>query len=160
MPMTLESTLLEKLSEWQPPPARAELHVASAGWHAMVIADRSDALGCLLWELKLQSDGTDEIDVRKWADATAKRVSGLTQPLKVVEVDAIRKEAQLRSDTVLERGDKRLYHELLLNGLGHAVLRRFQTVNGTTGREQVTFAVTHEAVARLAEDVKTAATSS
>ena len=57
-------------------------------------------------------------------------------------------------------GDKRLYHELLLNGLGHVVLRRFQTVNGTTGREQVAFAVTHEALARLAEDVKTAATSS
>ena len=101
--MTLESTVLEKLSEWQPPPGRAELHVAAAGWHAGVIADRSDALGCLLWELKLQSEGTDEIDVRKWADATAKRISGLTQPLKLVEVDAIRNEAQLRSDTVLER---------------------------------------------------------
>jgi len=155
--MTLENTLLERLSEWQPPPGRRELHVASGGWSANVTADRSDALGCLLWELKMQSDGTAEIDVPKWAAAAAERVTGLMQPLKVVEVDTFRNEAQLRSDAALDRGDKRLYHELLLSGIGHAVLRRFQTINGTTGREQVAFAVTHEALARLVGDVTGAA---
>jgi hypothetical protein len=157
MLMTLENTLLEKLSEWQPSPGRHELHVADGGWSATVTADRSDALGCLLWELRLQRDGTAEIDVQKWAVAAAERVSGLMQPLKVVEVDALRNQAQLRSDCPAERGGKRLYHELLLSGIGHAVLRRFQTTNGTTGREQVAFAVTHEAVARLAGDVASAA---
>src|SRR5579862_2291744 len=114
MLMTLENTLLEKLSEWQPQPGRHELHVADGGWRATVTADRSDALGCLLWELRLQREGTAEIDVQKWAVAAAERVNGLMQPLKVVEVDTLRNEAQLRSDSPSERGGKRLYHELLL----------------------------------------------
>jgi len=79
------------------------------------------------------------------------------EPLKIVEVDAIRKVAQLRSDAPLQRGDKRLYYELLLSGIGHAVLRRFQTGNGTAGRDQVVFAATHETLAKLASDVAAAA---
>jgi hypothetical protein len=157
MLMTLENTLLKKLSEWQPSPGRQELHVAEAGWRATVTVDRSDALGCLLWELKLQREGTSDVDVPNWAVAAAERVTGLMQPLKVIEVDVLRKEAQLRSDSPAERDGKRLYHELLLSALGQAVLRRFQTTNVTTGRAQVVFAITHEALARLAGDVAAAA---
>ena len=69
--MTLENTLLERLSEWQPPAGRRELHVAAGGWSTTISADRSDALGCLLWELHLQRDGTDEVDLQKWATAAA-----------------------------------------------------------------------------------------
>jgi hypothetical protein len=156
MLMTLENMLLQKLSEWQPSPGRQELHVAANGWRATVTVDRSDALGCLLWELKLQREGTADVDVQKWAVAAAERVTGLLQPLKVVEVDVLRKEAQLRSDNPADRDGKRLYYELLLSALGHAVLRRFQVTNAT-GRAQVVFAITHEALARLAGDVAAAA---
>jgi hypothetical protein len=155
--MTLENTLLERLSEWQPPPGRQTLHVSAAGWSATLIADRSDALGTLAWDLQLRRDGTAEVDVANWAAAAAQRVTGLMEPLKVVEVDTIRKEAQLRSEAPTQRGDKRLYYELLLNSIGLAVLRRYQTADGTSGREQVLFAVTHEALAKLAGDVAAAA---
>jgi hypothetical protein len=153
MLMTLENTLLEKLSEWQPQPGRHELHAASDGWGATVTADRSDATGCLVWELNLRSDGTAAVAVEQWAATTAERITGLMEPLKVVEVDAHLNQAQLRSNSPLERGNKRLYYELLLSGIGHAVLRRFQTVEGTNGRTQVAFAVTHEMLAKLAGDV-------
>jgi hypothetical protein len=153
MPMTLENTLLEKLSEWQPPPGRNSLHLNTAGWSITVQADRSDALGCLVWELQLQRDGTAEVDVAAWAAATADRITGLTEPLKVIEIDASRRQAQLRSEAPLQRGTKRLYYELLLSGLGGAILKRFQCSDAHTAREQVPFAITHETLARLAGDV-------
>ena len=64
-----------------------------------------------------------------------------------------RKEAQIRSSTPLVRGDKSYYYELLLKGLGVAVLRRYQGSQGAAGREQVAFALTHEAIAKLAGDL-------
>jgi hypothetical protein len=156
MPMTLENTLVEKLSEWQPPPGRQEFHAAADGWSVTVAADRSDALGCLLWELTLRRQGEANIDVSKWAATAAERVSGLMEALKVVEVDTIRKEAQLRSESPRERGEKRLYYELLLRSR-EAVLRRYQTAVHSSHREQITFALTHEALAKLAADVAASA---
>ena len=155
--MTLENTLLERLSEWQPAAGRQDLHVAEGGWGATVTADRSDALGCLVWELNLRRDGTAEVDVQKWAAAAAERVTGLMEPLKVVEIDSTRREAQLRSETVLERRGKKLYYELLLRGNATALLRRYQTVNGNGKRDQVAFALTHEVLAKLAGDVAASA---
>jgi len=157
MLMILENKLLEKLGEWQPEPGRHDLHVASDGWSATLTADRSDVLGCLLWELNLRRDGTEAVDVHQWATAAAQRVSGLTEPLKVVEIDTARNQAQLRSNVPSQRGEKRSYYELLLSGIGHAVLRRFQTANGTSSRDQVAFAITHETLARLAADLARAA---
>jgi hypothetical protein len=153
MLMTLENTLLERLSEWRPAKGRQELHVAADGWHATVTADRSDVLGSLLWELYLQRDGSAETDVQTWAVNAAARISGLMEPLKVIEVDSVGKQAQLRSESPLERGDKRFYYELLLSGLGVATLRRYQTDSGNGKRAQTTFALTHEALAKLAGDV-------
>jgi hypothetical protein len=75
------------------------------------------------------------------------------EPLKVIEVDSVGKQAQLRSESPLERGDKRFYYELLLSGLGVATLRRYQTDSGNGKRAQTTFALTHEALAKLAGDV-------
>ena len=151
--MTLENTLLEKLSEWRPRPGRQDLHVAGEGWHVTVTADRSDVLGCLLWELNLQRDGSGGTDVQTWATNAAARISGLMEPLKVVEVDSSRQAAQLRSESPLERGEKRYYYELLLNGLGVATLRRFQTLHGGGRREQITYALTHEALTKLVGDL-------
>jgi len=151
--MTLENTLLEKLNEWQPPAGRHDLHVGADGWNVTVTADRSDVLGCLLWELTLHRDGSAGLDVQQWARAAAERITGLMEPLKIVEVDTVRQQAQLRSDTPVQRGGKRLYYELMLSGIGHAVLRRFQTANAGASREQVVFAVTHETLAKVVADL-------
>ncbi len=152
--MTLENTLLERLSEWQPGAGRQDLHVAAEGWSATVTADRADVLGCLVWELNVRRDGSAGTDVRAWASAAAERITGLLEPLKVVEIDSERNEAQLRSDTPTQRGDKRFYYELLLRGNATALLRRYQT------REQTAFALTHEVLAKVADDVTAAALES
>jgi hypothetical protein len=151
--MTLENTLREKLSEWNAPPGRQELPVAAGGWTATIAVDRNDAVGCVVWELALRRDGTAGSDVSTWANKASQRITGLMEPLKVVEIDIDRKEAQIRSTVPLVRGDKGFYYELLLKGLGVAVLRRYQTAQGTAGREQVGFALTHEALAKVAGDL-------
>jgi hypothetical protein len=154
MLMTLENTLLEKLSEWHPPPGRQDLTVAdpTAGWSVTLTADRSDVLGCLLWEITLRRAGPED-NLAGWANGVAQRVSGLMEPLKVVEVDVERREAQLRSEAPLQRADKRFYYELLLRGDASAVLRRFQGATTAAGREQLTFALTHEALTKLVGDI-------
>jgi hypothetical protein len=152
--MTLENTLLERLSEWQPRPGRQELSVTdpAIGWSVTLTADRSDVLGCLLWEVALQR-ATAVADLAGWAGRVSERASGLMEPLKVVEVDGERQQAQLRSEEPLQRADKRFYYEVVLGAGGSAVLRRFQAATNHTRREQVTFALTHEALAKLVGDV-------
>jgi hypothetical protein len=158
--MTLAETVLRKLAEWRP--AGSGRHVvavpdAGSGWAVSVTADRCDALGCLVWELDVRrtglgSSGAAALEAR--AKRVAQRVTGLLETLKVVEVDAERNEALLRSTEPSPRGDRVAYYEALLQGTGRAVVRRFEAPREPGDRrEQVAFALTHEVLAKLAADL-------
>jgi hypothetical protein len=129
-----------------------------AGWAVSLTADRADELGCLVWEMALRRaaplpDG-DAAALRAWAERAAGRARGLLEMLKVIEVDAERDEAILRSDSPAAKGEQRFYYEVHLKGKGVAEVRRYRGSLAATGkREQVAFALTHEAVARLAADL-------
>jgi hypothetical protein len=160
MPMTLNETLLAKLAEWRPGAGRKTLNVPDegAGWAVSLTADRADELGCLTWELTLRRGaplpGGDAQALRAWADRAAGRARGLLETLKVVEVDGERDEALLRSDTPSSKGEDRFYYEVRLKGAGVADVRRYRGSLAATGkREQIAFALTHEALARLAADL-------
>ena len=75
------------------------------------------------------------------------------EDLKVYEIDPLANEAVLRSDAPSSRGEKLAYYEVKLHGVGHAVFRRFTASKAKPGREQVAFALTHEVLAHLAEDI-------
>ena len=156
--MTLADTLQAKLAEWRP--AGAGRHswsetLPDVGWAVGLSADRTDTVGCLAWELTLArtSEAPAGLTIKGWADGIASRVSGLIEGLKVLEVDDIRQEAVLRSDGPTAKGDDRLYYEAHLRGLSHATVRRYKGSLSGTRREQVAFALTHEVLAKLAEDV-------
>jgi hypothetical protein len=155
--MTLDETLLSKLSEWQPTgEGRHVLTIADegTGWSATVSADRCDALSVAGWELTLHRTAGAVSDLRAWANRTANRVTGLLEPLCIVEVDTDRSEAQLRSQKPTVRGSHRAYYELMLTGGGDATLRRYQvSQESAQHREQVAFALTHEALAKVAADI-------
>jgi hypothetical protein len=69
-------------------------------------------------------------------------------------VDVTRAEALLRSDRPAVRGDSAEYYELLLRGEHTATLRRFRAPRTGPGkRKAVPFALTHEAIAKLAADL-------
>ncbi len=157
--MTLNETLHRKLADWRPPEGRHDLTVPdeAGAWAVTVTADRCDELGCLVWEINLTRRAGAAgrgLDLSAWAQSVVARVTGLLEPLKVVEIDPVRNEGLLRSNTAARRGDKIFYYEVLLIGTSAAQVRRFQAEqSGTCRREQVAFALTHEALAKLAGDL-------
>src|SRR5262245_49727127 len=156
--MTLAESLLPRLSDWRP--AGDGRHswsesLAAHGWTVQLAADKADTLSCLVWELTLtrSAEPPAGLTLKGWADAVAARVGGLMEPLAVHEVDVTRDEAVLRSTSPTTRGGALAYYEVRLHGLGKAVVRRFRATTATPGREQVAFALTHEALAKLAGDI-------
>src|SRR5579871_3436452 len=96
--MTLENMLRKKLAD-PPPPDGSAPTLAHQGWNVQVRPAASDGLGCALWELTLQRDRPAAGDVRAWAERVSRKVTGLLEPLRLLEVDAGRQVAVLRSAT-------------------------------------------------------------
>jgi hypothetical protein len=156
--MTLAEALRAKLADWTPAgPGRHSLSHTDpdAGWAVAVSADRADGVGCLAWEIGAARTGPAPAGLtqRQWADRIADRATGLLEPLKVLEVDATQDEAVLRSDGPAVSGDAVKYYEVRLSGTDRATVRRYEASRTSSGRTQVPFAVTHEAVAKLAGDI-------
>ena len=156
--MKLAEKLLPKLSEWQPTGAGRHswsTDLEDAGWNLHLGADRADSLSCLVWELTLArtADAPTGLSLKSWAEGIVARVGGLMEDLKIYEIDLVANEAVLRSDAPSSRGEKLAYYEVKLHGLGRAVVRRFAASKSKPSREQVAFALTHEVLAHLVEDV-------
>ena len=150
--MTLSESLLRKLSEWSPAGAgRHSMTHTDLGRTVTLTADRADSLSCLVWELAVTTP--EPVALRDWAAAVAKRVTGLVEPLTVHEIDAGRGEAVLRSTAPSAKGGALAYYEVKLHADGRADVRRYHGSKAAPGREQVAFALTHEVLAKLAEDV-------
>jgi hypothetical protein len=155
--MSLDALLLEKLAKWRPDSDRGTLAVddAAGGWSAAVTAEYVDVVGCRLWEVALRRPaGTPAVDVKARAEQICQRVTGLLEPLCLVEVDGTRNVAQLRSEQPGQRGEERFYYEVLLEGDGGSVVRRYQAPHAAEPRRlQVAFTLTHEALAKLVRDL-------
>ena len=54
---------------------------------------------------------------------------------------------------VLQRGDEVFYYEVLLTGTREGLLRRYRAWQNNGRREQVAFAVTNDALAKLVSDL-------
>jgi hypothetical protein len=151
---TLDETLQQKLAEWRPHSSRQVLEVdhPASGWKAAVSAEHADLVGVRLWELRLNRTGPPPGDtLRQRAERIAGRVTGLLEPLRLVEVDLDRSVAQLRSTAPSARGAERSYYEVLLQGDGTTTVRRFRSASAA--REQIAFSLTHEAIAKLVADL-------
>jgi hypothetical protein len=155
--MSLDELLLQKLAKWRPDSERQTLEVADeAGvWSAAVTPECVDGIGCRLWELSLRrSAATPIVDLPARAEQISKRVTGLLEPLRLVEVDQVRKVALLRSEQPSQRGEDRFYYELLVEGNGGSTVCRFQAPHGDQPRRtQIAFTLTHEALAKLVGDL-------
>jgi hypothetical protein len=156
--MTLENMLRKSLAEPNPysytegPPPDGFTH---HGWHVKLRKEATEALSCVLWDVTLQCEGAaPAADVRAWAERVGRTVTGLLEPLKLLEVDAPQQIALLRSVAPTPRDPGLHYYELELRGAGKATLRRFQGFHEVgRPREQIPFTVTFEALAKLIDDV-------
>jgi hypothetical protein len=115
-----------------------------------------EALGCRLWQVALRPlTPAPTADLKARAEQLAGRVTGLLEPLRLVEVDAERGSAQLRSDRPGHWGDGQFYYEVLMSADGATILRRYQAPAGADQpkRQQVAFTLTHEVLAKLVTDL-------
>ena len=158
--MTLANIVLEKLSEAKPATGRHELAFTdeasgdgSTNWSLYLVADRTDEMSVLAWDVKLRRPESKG-EVAAWANRIAESCAAL-DPMKVIEIDAPRRQAMIRSANPTKRKDKLFYYEIILEGTGSALLRRFKSSNGGERRERMAFALTHEALGRLIEELTT-----
>jgi hypothetical protein len=155
--MTLAETLLQKLAKWRADSGRHTLDVAhpESGWAVAVDAREVEVLGCRLWEVGVRRlQPAPAADLRARAEQVAAGVTGLLEPLRLVEVDAGRGVAQLRSDRPGHWGDGQFYYEVLLQADGGTTVRRYQAPStDQPRRQQVPFTLTHEALAKLVADL-------
>src|SRR4051794_1882041 len=127
--MTLAEALLQKLARWRPDNGRQTLEVTSpeAGWVVALTAGQVEVLGCRLWDITLKRQGElPPLDLDTRAREVASRVTGLLEPLRLLEVDQARGEALLRSDSPGRWGEGLFYYEVLLRADGVITLRRYQ----------------------------------
>lgn len=157
--MTLADTLMRKLADWRPgdaprpvfslsdPPSGAAVHVAFA---------QVDRLSGRVWEIsatRAQASAAQTPALADWARQTAGRVTGLLEPLQLIELDADLGKAILRSSPPARKDGERFYYEVVLSREGTAEVRRYHGSCRTPGREQVPFTITHEALAKLIGDI-------
>jgi hypothetical protein len=151
---TLDETLLQNLANRRPHNQRRTLEFThpESGWGVSLTADTIDEIGVRLWEFTLtpsQPQGADTSLVER-AGLLARRVTGLLEPLRVIEVDRV---AQLRSDVPTRRGEDRFFYEVLQHEDGSTGVRRYRTSAASPRREQVAFTLTHESLAKLVLDL-------
>jgi hypothetical protein len=158
--MTHDDTFLTDLTGWRPTGSGPHSfgHTLESGWTATATADAADTVGCRLTELAVARPApaapTTAAELKGWADRTAERVTGLLEPLKLIELDPARSEAVLRSEAPAARGPAVEYYEVLLRGRQLASLKRYKAPRTGPGkRRAVPFALTHEAIAKVVGDL-------
>jgi hypothetical protein len=158
--MTLDETVLQKVADWHPPRgSRQTLPIPDegSGWAVTLVVDRHDELSSALWEIDVRRvvPARGQVTLESWANDVAGRVTGLLEPLRVLEIDVLRNEALLRSNQPSRRSEDLFYYEVLLKGTQAANVRRYQGNPGGGHREQVPFVLTHETLAKLVGDLAT-----
>jgi hypothetical protein len=160
--------LQEKLSHLPSNDSIPTLQHCEGDWSIDIRAERTDSIGCLLWELSAICKQNDSMqtepfnptecreNLQSWANSIATRATGLVEPLKVLEIDEEGKLALLRSQSPSLKGSDAHYYEVLLaeKEMATVTVKRFRAnIEAGTKREQVPFALTHEVVAKLANAV-------
>lgn len=158
--MTLAEALLPRLAEWQPEetgPARIAVDLSDHGWTVELTAERVESLGCQLTGIVAkrrssleENDRTLEANSRR----AAGRATGLLEPLRFIEIDRARHVALLRSDAPPSKGNDVLFYEVEYQGLNRVQITRQQASKSSpAAKKAIPFALTHEAVAKLVDDL-------
>src|SRR5947209_6609522 len=99
--MTLAETLLEKLADWKPTgslPCRLVVTDPASRASAELAVEKLDSLACSLRSVTVVPDDETTAKLADRARNIAGRVTGLMEPLKLIEVDAAKGQALLRSE--------------------------------------------------------------
>jgi len=103
-------------------------------------------------ELAVASPVASGVPLHDRASAMADRLTGLMENIRLIEVDAGAEVALLRSTAPAVRETSRHYYELRVTPTD-ASLKRYRTETGSNTRENIGYALTHEALAKVADDL-------
>jgi hypothetical protein len=116
----------------------------------------AEKLGCALERVQVSSAAPARlapVDLAARAGAWCDRIKYLSEPLRVVEIDAAAGAALMRSDAPRLRGSLLGYYELLADADGRADLRRYVYDRAINRRDVSPFVVTPEQLERLLDDL-------
>ncbi len=154
--MTIDEALQQRLADWRPDSSPGTLTVdhPDSGWQVHLSAEQVDTIGCRLGEVSLTRSRPLEGagSLAEQAGRIADRVTGLLEPLRLVEVDEPHGVAQLRSEAPAVRGDDRHYYEVLRHADGTTRLNRYHATAGGK-RQAEPFTLTHEALGKVVGDL-------
>lgn len=151
--MILDDTLLHSPANWRTADDLHILETTQNGWTATLTASAVDTIGARLWEVAATREGDAVADLKALAERVSGRVTCLLEPLRVLEVDTEQGLAVCRSQEPTTKQDQKYYSELSLHQDGGMELRRYRAATPGQRREQVPFALTHEALAKLVHDL-------
>lgn len=111
-----------------------------------------EKLGGELWEATVTPETAPTQPLADHASVLATRLTGLLEPLSLLECDTTRGTAMLRSQQPMKHEKDLFFYELLVQQSGEAQLRRYENQIGGT-RQQVPFVLTREALAKGIADL-------
>jgi hypothetical protein len=157
--MTIGETLLQKLANWRPNSASDRLNLLheASGWSVTLVAEQVETMGCRLHEITLarQTSPATLPTLEEQARHISSRVTGLLEPLRLVEIDSPHGVALLRSHAPAVRGETRSYYEVLRHNDGTTRVNRYDSMPAGGKRQVVPFTLTNEALAKLVTDLAT-----
>ena len=149
--MTLDDKLRQAIAAAAPPgPVSCD---DGAGRTATVDLQKADEMGCKIRSVQVHRPDVAAGGLENWAKKTAEKVTGLLEPLRLLELDATRDEAVLRSQKPTPKNGEIHYYEMHMNGSGNATLNRYKASPNAPGRDPIDFVLTHEALGKLVDDV-------
>lgn len=99
---------------------------------------------------KLANKSLDEL--KELSNRLCAKLSYLLEPIALIETDVDTCTTQLRSNPPLKEDDQTFYYEILVRRGGTVTFCRYQKQPGNV-RQTVPATLTHEVLARLAEDI-------
>jgi hypothetical protein len=117
-----------------------------------------EKLGGELWEVSVEPEAAPTLPLADHSRGLAARLTGLLEPLSLIECDTMRGVAMLRSQKPLQQDQDLFFYELMVADSGKATLRRYRHPHGGSHRLQVPFIVTREALAKGIADLATPVT--
>ena len=151
----LDEILQRKLAEWRPDTANPTLSLTdpAGAWSLTLDAEAVETIGSQLRRVSVHPlTATVTAPLREQADRLARDVTGLLEPLRVVEIDDGAAVAQLRSQSPSQRDGASRYYEVTRHADGTTHLGRYQTRPSEGKRQAIPFSLTHEALAKIVRD--------
>ncbi len=119
-----------------------------------------DKYSCRLRSLSINLDGDGAPSeseaserLQKQAEAVSQTIRYLSEDLALIELDATKQAAQLRSSPPQKGPRSAIYYELMLYSGNRALLRRYNQEKGERERRPVAMTLTEETFERLVNDL-------